>query len=278
MSGSHGEHHDDTFAGRFVTCLILALIVLTLLGARWWGSSAAPDPRLAVPAPASLSDKPDFRAIPDADHRKQRFFQYLVPAVERVNVEVRQRRQRLQRLAEKHERGTLSRADRRWLEGMAERYRVDADATGARIMALQQRIDTLPGGLMIAQAAIESGWGTSRFAREGNNLFGEWCFTSGCGLVPRSRGKDASHEVRWFPSVIHSIRSYMHNLNSHPAYEEVRARRAAARRAGREPRALDLAGGLEKYSERGAVYVEEVRTVIRANDLPQVYATTVEGS
>lgn len=278
MGGGHGEHHDDTFAGRFVTCLILALIVFALFGARWWGNAAAPDPRLAVPAPVSLANKPDFRAIPDPDHRKQRFFEYLVPAVERVNVEVRQRRQRLLRIAEKHERGTLSRADREWLEGMAERYRVNADSPGARISALQRHIDTLPGALVIAQAAIESGWGTSRFAREGNNLFGEWCFTSGCGLVPNRRSEGASHEVRWFPSVIHSIRSYMHNLNSHPAYEDVRARRAAARRAGREPTAIDLAGGLEKYSERGAVYVEEVRTVIRANDLRQVYATLAEGS
>ncbi len=278
MGGGHGEHHDDTFHGRFLTCLILALIVFAFLGARLWGDAVAPDPRLAVPAPVSLGNKPDFRAIPDADHRKQRFFEYLVPAVERVNVEVRHRRARLMRLDAKHERGTLTRAERRWIEEMAERYRVQADSTDARIEALKRRIDTLPGALVIAQAAIESGWGTSRFAREGNNLFGEWCFTSGCGLVPRSRGADASHEVRWFPNVIHSIRSYMHNLNSHPAYSDVRARRAAARRADRQPTAIDLAGGLEKYSERGAVYVDEVRTVIRSNDLPQVYATTVEGS
>lgn len=273
-----GEHHDETFHGRFVTCLILALVAFALIGARLWGDAAAPDPRLAVPAPVSLGNKPDFSAIPDADHRKQSFFQYLVPAVERVNVEVRQRRARLMRLADKHERGALTRAERRWLGEMAERYRVKAGSTEARIVALERRIDTLPGALVIAQAAIESGWGTSRFAREGNNLFGEWCFTAGCGLVPRQRSADASHEVQWFPSVIHSIRSYMHNLNSHPAYSGVRERRTAARRAGRQPKAVDLAGGLEKYSERGAVYVEEVRTVIRANDLPQVYSSMRDGA
>ncbi len=278
MGGGHGEQHDHTFAGRFVTCLILALIVLALLGARWWGNAATPDPRVGEPAPVSLASKPDFRAIPDPGHRKQRFLEFLVPAVERVNVEVRQRRERILRIGERHERGTLPDADRQWLEGMAQRYRVKADSTDARIKALKRRVDTLPGALVIAQAAIESAWGTSRFAREGNNLFGEWCFTAGCGLVPLRRSEGATHEVRWFPSVIHSIRSYVHNLNSHPAYEEVRQRRAAARGAGRQPNAIDLAAGLEKYSERGALYVEDVRTVIRANDLPQVYASMAEGS
>ncbi len=160
---------------------------------------------------------------------------------------------------------------------MARRYRVNAGDTGDRIAELEQRVDVVPGALLIAQAAIESGWGTSHFAREGNNLFGEWCFEEGCGIVPRSRSAGANHEVRRFPSVLHSIRSYVRNLNSHPAYAELRTRRARARANGSAPSAQDLAGGLEKYSERGMAYVEEVRLVIRANDLDQVYAAATRG-
>lgn len=280
MAGPESEDpkSPSTPGARFVTLLVLALIILALTVAHCRDDSARPAPRGASPAPEAIGYKPDFRAIPDPTMRKTRFFEYLGPAVQRVNAEARDRRARLLEIEARHQRDDLARADRRWLDSMAERYRVTADSIDARITALKGRLDVLPGALVIAQAAIESGWGTSRFAREGNNLFGEWCFQEGCGMVPQRRGANASHEVRWFPGVTDSIRSYFRNLNSHPAYAGLRERRAEARTAGREPSALDLAGGLNKYSERGAVYVEEVRTVIRANELERVYAVVADGS
>ncbi len=272
MAGAAGEHRDDAFPGRFITCLVVVLIGVSLVMAHRNHQPSQPTPATAAPKPVSLGDQPDFRAIPDPSTRKQQFFDYLTPAVARVNAEARERRQRLLAIERAHRRGGLSSADREWLATMAQRYRVDAASLDERIAALKRRVDELPGALAIAQAAIESGWGTSRFAREGNNLFGEWCFEAGCGLVPRQRAAGATHEVRSFPSVVDSIRSYVRNINSHPAYAEVRARRARARANGQSPSAMELAAGLEQYSELGTVYVDHVRTVIRANDLDRVYA------
>jgi uncharacterized FlgJ-related protein len=135
------------------------------------------------------------------------------------------------------------------------------------LAALLQRVDTLPVSLVLAQAAIESGWGTSRFAREGNNLFGQWCFDPGCGLVPAARRTGARHEVAAYASVNDSIDAYLLNINTHSAYRDLRELRARARAEGREPTGLELATGLRSYSERGELYVQDVRSIIRGNGL-----------
>ncbi len=213
---------------------------------------------------------PDFTAIDQVEERKRVFFAYLEPIVDEVNGEIRQKRERLYRI-----RGTLADSgellgrDRRWLERLGERYGVSAEGPVERTEDLLHRIDYIPASLALAQAAIESGWGRSRFAREGNNLYGEWCFRDGCGLVPQARAGGARHEVRVFASAGDAVRSYMHNLNSHRAYRELRDIRARARAAGREATGLELAEGLGRYSERGQAYVVEVRTVIRSNNLDE---------
>ena len=120
--------------------------------------------------------------------------------------------------------------------------------------------------LVLAQAAKESGWGTSRFVRQGNNLFGQWTFNKKKGLVPLQRSVGKSHRVRVFPSLRDSVRAYMHNLNTHPAYRELRALRTRYPQLS-ESHAVTLAAGLQQYSERGMQYVEEVRHLIIANHL-----------
>jgi Bax protein len=162
----------------------------------------------------------------------------------------------------------LSEADRIFLDDMRRRYRIaeELDDAGA-LPLLRKRMDTLPESLVLAQAAIESGWGRSRFAREANNLFGQWCFEAGCGLVPQRRLAGASHEVASFETVDAAIASYFRNLNSHPVYAPVRDIRARARAADTDLSGLDLAAGLSRYSERGEAYIEEVRQVIRVNAL-----------
>jgi len=131
---------------------------------------------------------------------------------------------------------------------------------------LLARVDVIPPKLALIQAAKESGWGTSRFARSANNLFGEWCFSEGCGVVPASRSEGRRHEVESFDSVQDAIASYVRNLNSHPSYAPLRERRAALRAAGEAPTALALADGLGRYSERGEAYVQEVKSMIRHNE------------
>jgi Bax protein len=126
-------------------------------------------------------------------------------------------------------------------------------------------VDAVPDHLVLAQAANESAWGTSRFAREGNNLFGQWCFRQGCGLVPASRPDGATYEVARFESVSQSIGSYMHNLNTGRTYQELREIRALARENGHDPDANAMAAGLMSYSERGEDYISELRSMIRHN-------------
>lgn len=258
------DNGSRAFPARLLAVLVIGVVVLAMYGARAY-------PLLYVPgATRAWLDTPDFGAIEDVAARKARFFEYLLPAVERVNAEVRARRERFLRVEQRAADDSLTPDDRAWLERMAKRYWVEGEALSRQLELLERRIDVVPPALVLAQAAIESGWGRSRFAREGNNLFGEWCFEPGCGIVPNQRPRDASYEVRSFPTVLHSVRSYVRNLNSHPAYGGLRELRHRARQAGREPRAVELAGGLERYSERGAAYVEEVRTVIRSNDLEDV--------
>lgn len=131
---------------------------------------------------------------------------------------------------------------------------------------LLRRVDVIPVKLVLAQAANESAWGTSRFAREGNNLFGQWCFTKGCGMVPIRRAEGASHEVALFTTPAASVRAYMLNLNSGGAYEHFRKIRIGLKRMNKPQSAIVLAAGLEKYSERGRDYVRSIRDMIRGNE------------
>jgi Bax protein len=125
----------------------------------------------------------------------------------------------------------------------------------------------IPAAMVIAQAAIESGWGTSNFAQEGNNLFGEWCYTKGCGIVPRRRAASASHEVRKFDSIEDSINSYYRNINTNNAYRSLRDLRAKIRHNEAHFTGSALVAGLGKYCGRGEVYIHEVRGLIQSKDL-----------
>lgn len=215
------------------------------------------------------SKLPDFAAIEDTQARKKAFFDYMRPAVEFRNEVNAERRVLLGAVAIRVEHGlTLSQSDQHFLEMMRERYRVDEKLDDAEAVAeLERRMDTLPESLVLAQAAIESGWGTSRFARQANNIFGEWCFTEGCGVVPERRSERASYEVRKFDTVDESIASYFRNLNSHAAYKPLRELRQQAREEDEDISGTQIAAGLERYSQRGHAYIEEVRRVIRGNGL-----------
>lgn len=213
---------------------------------------------------------PAFHEIPAGPERKKAFFDYLAPIVRDVNREVQKRREALLALDKQLEQGKTPEQDAMdWLSRMAERYRVKAEEPEKQIAALKARIDIIPVPLALAQGALESAWGTSRFARQGNNIFGKWCFTQGCGIVPAQRRADASHEVASYDDVADAVRDYIHHLNSHPVYEPLRERRAQARREGRSPRGTDLAAGLEKYSAKGEGYIKLIRQVISGNNLAE---------
>ena len=156
---------------------------------------------------------------------------------------------------------------RRWLRKLAKTYEVEwpGESVENALQTLLERVDVVPVSLALTQAAKESGWGQSRFALEGNNLFGHWCFEEGCGLVPANRPTGATHEVAAFDSVTQSVRRYLNNLNTHPSYAPLRDIRAAQRRAGTPLSGLVLADGLIRYSERRDAYVQDIKQILKAN-------------
>ena len=129
------------------------------------------------------------------------------------------------------------------------------------------KLDVIPAGLALGQAAYESGYGTSRFAVEGNALFGQWTF-GGEGLVPEQQRKSlGDHRIASFEWPFDSVRGYFLNLSSHPAYEALRRIRADLKKAGKPVTSFALADGLVSYSERGQEYVDELKGIIRVNKL-----------
>ena len=151
------------------------------------------------------------------------------------------------------------------LKSLARKYRVEWNESDPQsvIDTLRRRIDLVPVPLVLVQAAKESGWGTSRFAREGNNLFGQWCYTKGCGIVPARRSSGAKHEVQVFDSVEDAINAYLHNINTADAYRSLREIRARQRKAGKTPDGIALADGLLYYSQRREAYVKEVKLMLQ---------------
>ena len=218
--------------------------------------------------------QPPVWPIPEdaTEARKARLINILLPAIQDNNRTLLDKRERLQRLQHQIERGrTLSRRDQEWLTTLSNRYQLDPpEQPDVEWLALLlRRIDIIPADLALAQGALESGWGESRFAIEANNYFGHWCWRPGCGLVPSARPEGARYEVEVFSSAHESVRRYMHNLNSHPRYRQLRLIRERAREEGRPITGAELAAGLEGYAQTGAVYIEQVRGMIRWNQFDQ---------
>jgi Bax protein len=209
---------------------------------------------------------PDFREYVAGAERKAAFFEFVRPLIRAENDRLREDRKRLQAIVAEADPGFF---DRRWLAELAEQYGIDEP--GLDDLALAERllvhVDVVPMSLALAQAAKESGWGTSRFARHGYNLFGEWCFEEGCGMVPRARSEGRSHEVESFRSPRESVASYLNNINTHPQYQAFREARARQRAEDSRLSGVVLAAELGQYSERRDAYVKEIVQLIRSNEL-----------
>lgn len=219
-----------------------------------------------------VRDLPDgFGDISDSDARKKLFIRTVLPLVLRVNLRIAAQRKVLLALLDKRRAGTsLTRREQRWLEQIARLYRTtpDSDAT------LRRRVAPIPPSLAIAQAAAETGWGSSRFAQKGNALFGQWTFSDkDDGMKPAKAASDARHEVKAYDRLVESTWDYARNLNTHKAYRALRNARARGERSG-----IALAGHLDRYSERGMAYVELLRRIIRQNDLAALDAAKIASS
>jgi len=220
--------------------------------------------KAALP-PVYLSRFPDNLAdLNDAKQRKDIFIKTVLPLVLRVNDEVRSMRQRMISLIlREQEHGNLTPRERAFLNQLASQYEVPE----GDLDELQKRVDVIPASLALAQGAEESGWGTSRFARQGNAVFGQRTFRKGGGLVPLGREAGQRYEVKAFSNLYTSVRSYVLNLNSHAAYKDFRQKRAQFRSGGQPLDSYELMGALMSYSERGQKYIDTIRVIIRANSL-----------
>jgi len=220
-----------------------------------------------LPAP------PQFKEFAAGPPRKDAFFKFMVPLIHQANQQVMKKRAHLKTLIAAQ---TLSKKDQAWLKEEGDLYGLENlnPNKAADLKALLVRIDVVPTSLALAQGANESAWGTSRFARQANNYFGQWCFSKGCGLVPKQRTKGAIHEVRAFDHPYFSVKSYIHNLNSHRTYAQLRKIRAQLRQKNQPLTGLKMTEGLVHYSARKHEYVIELKSMIRYNKLTQYNQTS----
>jgi uncharacterized FlgJ-related protein len=246
----------------------------------WWGEEKRGE-QLTVPHAmvVAISERWQKNApnLPVAT-KKEIFYRFMLPLVVHANTMVLDRRVQLQRLkAMVTEASALSAEDDAWLREIAvilriaNREKVSQMTEAAELRQIIDqalyRLDVIPAGLVLGQAAYESGYGTSRFAIKGNALFGQWTF-GGKGLIPeQQRKKLGDHRIASFEWPFDSVRGYFINLSSHPAYEDFRRLRAELKAAGKPVSSVALAEGLKSYSERGQAYVDTLKGIIRVNNL-----------
>lgn len=231
-----------------------------------------PQPEVAVLQPPAnkLKNVPGKKALEKVKAETsasshQSFVQQLIPLIEAENERLLIRRQKVKQLLNRLNHGrVLTGQESKYIGQMSREYRVTGDPmleVEAR-RALQAHIDVIPVSLTLAQAANESAWGESRFAKEGNNLFGIWTYDETKGIVPAERKAGARHLIRKFDSLAESVRYYMHTLNSHPAYADLRKIRAEQRSSKQPLDSMKLATGLTKYSAKGEEYVRLIQQLI----------------
>lgn len=203
---------------------------------------------------ASLSSfKPSFDSIESTVVRKEVFFNYLLPVIHKKNAEIVALRNAI----------SNNELNDNQLNDLAKKYRVETPSKEE----LLKVIDILPPSLVLAQAANESDWGRSRFAKDFNNYFGIWCFSKGCGVIPKDRDEDATHEVASFNSLEDCIDYYVLNINRSYAYEDLRLMRKNQRESLQPITGTLLAQGLGNYAFPGDEYIESIQTLINFNQL-----------
>lgn len=200
----------------------------------------------------------DMSNLKDVKDKKKRFFDFMRPIVNDENAKVLKLREQL--IAAKKNKN-----NHELVAKSAESYSVDWTTGEESWKKLLERVDAIALEVALAQSANESAWGQSRFAQQGNNFFGQWCYRKGCGIVPKKRDKGTKHEVASFKSVNDSVRSYIKNINTGRVYAPLRDVRRKDRAAGKPANANSQAGGLIKYSQRREEYVKEIRAMIRVN-------------
>ena len=210
--------------------------------------------------PVSLTLLPEeIIKIENSTKRKNLFIQIILPLIIKENNYIRLDRKKLFSILNKNKN---SKIEKRWLKLKFKQYGV----MNKDVSTLKIRMDEIPVSMAIAQAAKETGWGTSRFAQEGNALFGQWTW-SGEGIKPAGADDDSTHKVMKFKILQASVKAYQRNLNTHSSYKEFRGARAELRDKKKELDSLILSNYLDRYAETGKQYVIILQKIIKQNQL-----------
>ena len=210
--------------------------------------------------PVTLSLLPEeIKKLENVKKRKELFIQIILPLVIKENNNIKFDRIRLFSILNKSKN---TKEEKNWLKKKFQQYGV----MNKDLSTLKIRMDEVPVSMAIAQAAKETGWGTSRFALEGNALFGQWTW-SGEGIKPKGAANDATHKVMKFKVLQASVKAYLRNLNTHSSYREFRGARAQLRDEKKELDSLILSEYLDSYAETGKEYIKILQKIIRQNQL-----------
>ena len=201
----------------------------------------------------------DLDEIKDTKLKKETFIKIVLPLVVAENDKILDDKIKLKRIMSKK---MTSDKEKSWLRLKLREYKVK----NSDITELDKRMDIIPVSIALAQAAKESGWGTSRFALEGNAIFGQWTWT-GQGIEPLNKGKNENHKILRFPILRASVKAYKNNLNTHKGYAEFREKRYTYRKRNKSIKGLNLTDTLDRYAQTGKEYTDILEQIIKQNDL-----------
>ena len=202
----------------------------------------------------------DIKSLGDTSQKKNLFIQIVLPLILAENTKILEDRKKLFKILNKNF-NTIG--ERVWLKRRFKEYKVeDSD-----LAELKTRMDIIPASIAIAQAAKESGWGTSRFALEGNALFGQWTWSKSAGIEPIDKDEDKSHKILAFQILRASVKAYKNNLNTHKGYKEFREARAKLRQEEKKITGLELTKHLNRYAATGKEYTKIIEKIITQNAL-----------
>jgi Bax protein len=209
----------------------------------------------------------DLDAIRSNTQKKETFLQILLPLVVAENEKIQKDRTYLLKILKENQ----SEKNTTWIKKKYKEYRVSKN----NIDELIEKIDIIPTSIALAQAAKESGWGTSRFALEGNAIYGQWTW-NGDGMAPLDKDDDKNHQILKFPLLRASVKAYISNLNSHPGYKSFRKKRLDLRNQNKNLSGLDLIHELDNYAQTGKEYTKVLEQIIKQNDLDEFETVEID--
>ena len=209
----------------------------------------------------------DLDTIKSVNEKKETFLQILLPLVVAENEKIEEDREHLLKILK----GNESTKNKKWLNKKYKAFKV----SDKNINELIEKIDIIPTSIALAQAAKESGWGTSRFALEGNAIYGQWTW-SGDGIEPLEKTKDQNHKILKFPLLRASVKAYINNLNTHRGYKGFREKRAELRKQNKKLSGIELIHELENYAQTGKEYTKILEKIIKQNNLDELENVTID--